>query len=132
MYYVSQALNSLDKNNCLEKLLMDNCNLRQAQLEYLSNAIRKTRISYLSLCKNRFISQGGISIGVMLRDYDISVDYSYGLQQLILDYNEIRQDVQYIAQALRRNQNLKKLSMVDCKLDSNGCVLISEALVKNH
>ncbi|KAI9308874.1 hypothetical protein BJ944DRAFT_259477 [Cunninghamella echinulata] len=132
MYYFSQALNSLDANNQLKTLLMDDCQLRPPQLEYLSNAIRKTKITYLSLRKNRFLNQSAISIGVMLRDYDSVMDYSHGLQQLILDYNEIRQDIQYIAQALRRNRNLKKLSMVDCKLDANGCVLISEALKYNQ
>ncbi|CAO3626929.1 unnamed protein product [Cunninghamella echinulata] len=132
MYYFSQALNSLDTNNKLKTLLMNDCQLRPPQLEYLSNAIRKTKITYLSLRKNRFLNQSAISIGVMLRDYDAAMDYSYGLQQLILDYNEIRQDIQYIAQALRRNRNLKKLSMVDCKLDANGCVLISEALKYNQ
>lgn len=131
MYYFSQALNSLDANNQLKTLLMDDCQLRPPQLEYLSNAIRKTKITYLSLRKNRFLNQSAISIGVMLRDYDSAMDYSHGLQQLVLDYNEIRQDIQYIAQALRRNRNLKKLSMVDCKLDADGCVLISEALVNS-
>ncbi|CEG81164.1 hypothetical protein RMATCC62417_15394 [Rhizopus microsporus] len=69
--------------------------------------------------------QGALSIGVMLRDYD---NTGGSLEHLELDGNEIGTGIQYIAQALKRNQNLRTLSLRQCKLDAKGCSLIGEAL----
>ncbi|CAO3591260.1 unnamed protein product [Absidia cylindrospora] len=140
--YISQALSYTTKTTTtndttataskLTSLVMDNCNLRQQQLESLSNVIRRSSVSYLSLRGNRINQQGAICIGVMLRDYDDSTGGIGGLQHLILDNNDIRQGVQYIAQALRRNQSLRLLSITDCKLDVQSCVSIAEALKYNQ
>jgi hypothetical protein len=111
---------------------MDNCNLRQPQLESLGNAIRKSSVSYLSLRANRINQQGAICLGVMLRNYDDDGNTTRELRQLqhlVLDNNDLRLGVQYIAQALRRNQSLRCLSMVDCKLDAECCVSVAESLV---
>ncbi|KAI9312667.1 hypothetical protein BX666DRAFT_2030979 [Dichotomocladium elegans] len=90
-------------------------------------------IRYLKLdgsnCKINY--QGAIWIGVMLRDYD-SAENMTGLYELNIDNNDIRQGIQYIGQALRRNHCLKTLSMRDCKLDAKGCVFIGEALKYNQ
>ncbi|ORZ23359.1 hypothetical protein BCR42DRAFT_134371 [Absidia repens] len=142
--YISQALSYTTKITTtttdsakaaaskLTNLIMDNCNLRQQQLESLSNVIRRSSVSYLSLRGNRINQQGAICIGVMLRDYDDSTGGNRGLQHLVLDNNDIRQGVQYIAQALRRNQSLRLLSITDCKLDVQSCVSIAEALKYNQ
>ncbi|KAI8339419.1 hypothetical protein BC941DRAFT_420440 [Chlamydoabsidia padenii] len=146
MQYLSQALSSTTLETLnggigyskLKRLIMDNCNLKQPQLESLGNAIRKSSISYLSLRGNRINQQGAICIGVMLRNYDddnvsnSATSKIHRLQHLILDNNDIRQGVQYIAQALRRNQSLRSLSMVDCKLDAECCVSVAESLKYNQ
>lgn len=111
---------------------MDNCSLRQPQLESLGNAIRKSSVSYLSLRANRINQQGAICLGVMLRNYDDDGNTTGELRQLqhlVLDNNDLRLGVQYIAQALRRNQSLRSLSMADCKLDAECCVSVAESLV---
>lgn len=64
----------------------------------------------------------------MLRDYD-DQDSDKGLEELDVTSNDIRAGIQYIAQALRRNKSLQKISLCDCKIDSKGCALIGEAMV---
>lgn len=72
----------------------------------------------------------------MLRDYDDGDsgerEYRQGLERLVLDTNDIRQGVQYIAQALRRNTSLRSLSLRDCKVDAKGCGFVGEALVSSY
>lgn len=92
-------------------------------MEVLAAGIKKSCLQQLYLRGNRFINGGALSIGVMLRDS------LHHLQGLYLDNNDLSQGIEYIAQALRRNQTLLTLSMCDCKIDSKGCVLIGEALV---
>ncbi|KAI7905584.1 uncharacterized protein BX663DRAFT_500230 [Cokeromyces recurvatus] len=67
----------------------------------------------------------------MLRDYD---NTGGGLEQLYLDGNDLSQSdsIQYIAQALRRNQRLSVLSMRNCRMDAKGCTMIGEALKYNQ
>ncbi|KAF7731236.1 hypothetical protein EC973_000652 [Apophysomyces ossiformis] len=113
---------------------VNGCSLRPQQLETLASAVRKsTCLRCLSMCSNRINPQGAIWLGVMLRDYDDGEngarEYRSGLERLNLDSNDIRQGVQYIAQALRRNTSLRYLSMQDCKIDSKGCVFVGEALM---
>ncbi|KAI8374742.1 uncharacterized protein BYT42DRAFT_417975 [Radiomyces spectabilis] len=120
------------ESSSLHTLRMNSCSLRPPQLEVLANGIRQSRsLRHVSLCDNRITHQGALWIGVMLRDYDGHV-FSQGLTELALDHNDIRQGIQYIAQALRRNQSLRSLSLQDCKLDSKGCALIGEALKYNQ
>ncbi|KAI8373405.1 hypothetical protein EDC96DRAFT_37899 [Choanephora cucurbitarum] len=75
--------------------------------------------------------QAALSIGIMLRDYDN--DQLVGLSQLTLDGQEMdAYGIQYIAQALRRNRQLKSLSMRSCKIDAKSCHLLGEALKYNQ
>lgn len=97
-----------------------------AQLQTLASGVKKSHLQHLTLHQNRMNHQGALSIGVMLRDYD---NTGGSLEHLELDGNEIGTGIQYIAQALKRNQNLRTLSLRQCKLDAKGCSLIGEALV---
>lgn len=111
----------------VSRLIMNGCGLRtNAQLEVLVSGIKKSRIQHLSLHQNRIGHQGALSLGVMLRDYENNLGGS--LESLELDGNDLNTGIQYIAQALKRNQNLRTLSVRQCKLDAKGCVLIGEAL----
>jgi Ran GTPase-activating protein (RanGAP) involved in mRNA processing and transport len=128
--YITSATAKLDStatSPSLSTLLLNGCGLRNAQLEVLAAGIRKSSscIRQLYLRSNRFINGGALSIGVMLRDYD----GLQSLERLYLDSNDLSQGIQYIAQALRRNQSLLTLSICDCKIDAKGCVLLGEALV---
>lgn len=77
-------------------------------------------------------SQGALSIGVMLRDYD-TITQADGLHSLVLDSNDFSQDgIKYVAQALRRNQRLRSLSMYNCKIDSKSFILLCEAFKYNE
>ncbi|KAG0179884.1 hypothetical protein DFQ28_002070 [Apophysomyces sp. BC1034] len=121
----------------LNSLILDECSLRPQQLETMASAVRKSNcLRSLSLCNNRITHQGAIWVGVMLRDYDDADDGGKecrkGLERLVLDNNDIRQGVQYIAQALRRNTSLRSLSMRDCKIDEKGCGFVGEALKYNQ
>ena len=135
--YLAQALTSstttttTDKSSpSLKQLLLDGCLLKPQSLEILASGVRKSpNLRYLSLQRNKITHQGGVSLGVMLRNYDHDPEHIKGLEYLNLNNNDIRQGVQYIAQALRRNRSLEELHMHDCKLDSKGCAFIGEALV---
>ncbi|KAI8984707.1 hypothetical protein BDF20DRAFT_861298 [Mycotypha africana] len=120
----------------LSHLVLNNCNLKGPQLEVLASSIRTSSIRKLSLRNNRITHHGALSIGVMLRDYDSlsGNKQQQGLNTLWLDHNEIGlgNGIQYLAQALRRNQNLYHLSMRDCKIDGKGCTLLGEALKYNQ
>lgn len=101
-------------------------------IEILTSGVRRSAcLEILSLRNNRINHQGALWLGVMLRDYD-EKHGSRGLSRLYIDHNDIRQGIQYIAQALRRNQRLQTLSMRECKLDSKGCALVGEALVSSY
>lgn len=126
--------NKQDQSPSLYNLILNGCNLRAAQLEVLSVGIRKpnSSIKQLSLRGNKILSQGALAIGVMLRDYDQSETVN-GLERLLLDDNDLSQGgVQYIAQALRRNQSLRHLSMCECKIDAKDFALVCEALKYNQ
>lgn len=126
--------NKEDQSPSLYNLILNGCNLRAQQLEVLSIGIRKpnSSIKQLSLRGNKILSQGALSIGVMLRDYDPS-EITNGLERLLVDDNDLSQGgVQYIAQALRRNQSLRHLSMCECKMDTRDFVLLCEALKYNQ
>ncbi|KAI8048317.1 uncharacterized protein B0P05DRAFT_564433 [Gilbertella persicaria] len=117
----------------LSCLVLDNCNLRVAQLEVLAAGIKKpTCLRQLFISHQRMLNQqGALSIGVMLRDYDTTV--YHGLQRLCLDHSPMNSNgIQYITQALRRNQSLRYLSMQDCNIDSASCYLLAEALKYNQ
>lgn len=108
---------------------MDGCALKPPVLEVLASGVRKSSsLRRLSLRQNKINNQGALWLGVMLRDYD-DQDLDKGLEELDVTNNDIRAGIQYIAQALRRNKSLQKLSLCDCKIDSKGCALIGEALV---
>ncbi|ORX58306.1 RNI-like protein [Hesseltinella vesiculosa] len=126
--HLAQALTE-HTSRSLSHLLLDQCSLRLPHLEILGTAIRKSSISYLSLRQNQINQQAALHVGVMLRDYD--GHQLSGLQTLILDSNDIRLGVQYIAQALRRNRCLRTLSLCDCKLDPSSTVHIAQALTYN-
>lgn len=69
----------------------------------------------------------------MLRDYDNRDTAFKGIERLFLDNNDLSQGgIQYIAQALRRNQSLRYLSMCECKIDAKDCILLGEALKYNQ
>ncbi|KAG2229426.1 hypothetical protein INT48_004937 [Thamnidium elegans] len=122
--------NEIDHNSpSLAKLLLNGCVLRNQHMEVLASGIKKSCIKHLYLRGNKFINGGALSIGVMLRDYEDSVQSLIGLY---LDNNDLSQGIEYITQALRRNQSLLTLSMCDCKIDSKGCVLVGEALKYNQ
>ncbi|KAG1448379.1 hypothetical protein G6F56_008959 [Rhizopus delemar] len=140
LFTLDLSLNQLDKRaaqylfaatttSSVSRLIMNGCGLRtNAQLEVLVSGIKKSRIQHLSLHQNRIGHQGALSLGVMLRDYENNLGGS--LESLELDGNDLNTGIQYIAQALKRNQNLRTLSVRQCKLDAKGCVLIGEALAK--
>lgn len=90
---------------------------------------KSSSIRHLYLRSNRFVNDGALAIGVMLRDYDNS---SQSLEGLYLDNNDLSQGIQYIAQALRRNSSLLTLSTCDCRIDAKGCALMAEALKYNQ
>jgi Ran GTPase-activating protein (RanGAP) involved in mRNA processing and transport len=117
----------------LYNLVLNGCNLRTPLLETLATGIRKptSSLRQLSIRSNRIANTASaLAIGVMLRDYD---DNLYGLERLYLDNNDFSQGgIQYIAQALRRNQSLRYLSMCECRIDAKGCVLMGEALKYNQ
>ncbi|KAF1807740.1 hypothetical protein V8B55DRAFT_1468399 [Mucor lusitanicus] len=119
----------------LSSLLLNGCNLRAPQLEALATSIRKsnTSLHHLSIRGNRIGVQGALAIGVMLRDYDNRDTAFKGIERLFLDNNDLSQGgIQYIAQALRRNQSLRYLSMCECKIDAKDCILLGEALKYNQ
>lgn len=129
-YIVNATMKNEDDNTkspSLAKLALNGCGLRNYHMEVLASGIRKSCIKHLYLRGNKFINGGSLSIGVMLRDYE---DMSQSLVGLYLDNNDLSQGIEYITQALRRNQSLLTLSMCDCKIDSKGCILIGEALVR--
>lgn len=126
---ISQSIPSLSS------LLLNGCNLRAAHLEVLATTIRKsnTSLQHLSIRGNRIGTQGALAIGVMLRDYDNTNTAQQGIERLFLDNNDLSQGgIQYIAQALRRNQSLRYLSMCECKIDAKDCILMGEALKYNQ
>lgn len=127
----TQYLFAATATSSLSQLILNRCTLRTAvQLEILVSGIKKSQIQHLMLHQNRIGHQGALSIGVMLRDYENNLGGS--LESLELDGNDLSTGIQYIAQALKRNQNLRILSIRQCKLDVKGCVLIGEALVKQR
>lgn len=132
--YLAQAIISPTSSSAapsIKTLLLDGCALKPPMLEALASGVRKSScLRRLSLVNCKINHQGAIWLGVMLRDYDTDDSANIGLHQLNLDNNEIRQGVQYIAQAIRRNISLNTLTMRDCKLDSKGCAFIGEALVR--
>ncbi|KAI9027501.1 hypothetical protein CLU79DRAFT_580888 [Phycomyces nitens] len=133
--YLAQALIGTPESASpsVSSLVFDNCGLKLQLLETLAAGIRQsTCLRHLSLRYNRINYQGAMWVGVMLRDYDDNRLYQRGLESLSLDTNELRQGVQYIAQALRRNKSLLSLSMNDCKIDIKGCTFIGEALKYNQ
>lgn len=68
-----------------------------------------------------------------MRDYDNRDTAFKGIDRLFLDNNDLSQGgIQYIAQALRRNQSLRYLSMCECKIDAKDCILLGEALKYNQ
>ncbi|KAG1056976.1 hypothetical protein G6F43_001170 [Rhizopus delemar] len=127
----TQYLFAATATSSLSQLILNRCTLRTAvQLEILVSGIKKSQIQHLMLHQNRIGHQGALSIGVMLRDYENNLGGS--LESLELDGNDLSTGIQYIAQALKRNQNLRILSIRQCKLDVKGCVLIGEALKYNQ
>ena len=128
-YISSATVHTESTKPSLEILLLNDCGLRNTHIEVLAAGMRKrSSIQHLYLRGNRFVNGGALSIGVMLRDYE----NQDSLKGLYLDNNDLGHGVQYIAQALRRNQSLLTLSMCDCKIDAKGCVLIGEALKYNQ
>ncbi|KAI8883628.1 RNI-like protein [Backusella circina FSU 941] len=130
MQYISSALDSNISN--LSQLVMDSCSLRATHLEILASGTKKSKsLKFISLRNNFIMNQAALSVGIMLRDYDSGV--IFGLERLDLSGNELLgQGIQYISQALRRNQNLRQLTMQECKVDAKGCLLIAEALKYNQ
>lgn len=121
----------------LHNLVLNGCNLRTPLLEILAAGIRKpsSSLRQLSIRSNKIgNTASALAIGVMMRDYDNSdLINQQGLERLYLDNNDFSQDgIQYIAQALRRNQSLRYLSMCECRIDSKGCALMGEALKYNQ
>lgn len=129
--YITSATTRNEKSDpSLKTLSFNNCGLRNAQIEVLASGMRKSSsIRHLYLRSNRFVNDGALAIGVMLRDYDNS---SQSLEGLYLDNNDLSQGIQYIAQALRRNSSLLTLSTCDCRIDAKGCALMAEALKYNQ
>ncbi|KAI8994629.1 hypothetical protein BDB01DRAFT_831593 [Pilobolus umbonatus] len=115
----------------LSYLILNNCSLRPGQLEILASGMKQQSscLYQIALRDNRFGTQGSLQIGVMLRNYS---NIATGLVSLDLNGNNLNQGIQYIAQALKRNQTLKYLSLYGCKIDSNGCMFIGEALKYNQ
>ncbi|KAI9488702.1 hypothetical protein BDB00DRAFT_877172 [Zychaea mexicana] len=135
--YLAQALTAsptaeTSSSPSLKRLLLDGCLLKPQSLEVLASGVRKSpNLRHISLQSNRINNQGAIWLGVMLRDYD-SPENIKGLEYMNLNNNDIRQGVQYIAQALRRNRSLTELHLHDCKLDPKACAFIGEALKYNQ
>jgi Ran GTPase-activating protein (RanGAP) involved in mRNA processing and transport len=129
----------------LQTLIMDACLFRPSLFEALAAGIKNsTSLKTLSLRQNRINQQGATWIGVMLRDYadraylsnsgdSISSNSSvqYGLERLALDGNDLRLGMQFIAQALKRNQSLKELGLSGCKIDSRNFTFLGDALVSD-
>ncbi|KAK4517589.1 uncharacterized protein ATC70_000929 [Mucor velutinosus] len=138
IHYLTAATLKRDASSpipSLSSLLLNGCSLRAPQLEALATCIRKsnTSLHHLSIRGNRIGVQGALAIGVMLRDYDNKDTAFKGIERLFLDNNDLSQGgIQYIAQALRRNQSLRYLSMCECKIDAKDCILLGEALKYNQ
>ncbi|KAI8062747.1 hypothetical protein BC940DRAFT_336230 [Gongronella butleri] len=131
--YLGQSLMQ-QSSRSLSSLILDRCAFRAPHLEALSGAVRRAGLEHLSLKHNQLNQQAALHIGVMLRDYDDESNGSTsqnGIRALVLDNNDLRQGIQYVAQALRRNHSLRSLSLVDCKLDAAACGHIAEALKYN-
>ncbi|RIA86450.1 hypothetical protein C1645_740841 [Glomus cerebriforme] len=133
--FLTQAL--IQGNNksgaVLETLKLDNCGLKNSVLEVLGPGIRRSNLRNLSLRFNRINHAGAVWIGVMLRDYE---DLNWDLDSVQLSpplpaFNE-QSGIQYIAQALRRNQSLKELRIQDNRIDSKGLVFLVDGLKYNH
>ncbi|GBB88317.1 hypothetical protein RclHR1_14890007 [Rhizophagus clarus] len=158
--FLAQAL--IQGNNklgaVLETLKLDDCGLKNNVLEVLGPSIRRSNLRNLSLRFNRINHVGAIWIGVMLRDYD---DFNYcpnntqlspslpayneqemartgklqrkhGIEVLDASGNDLRGGIQYIAQALHRNQSLKELRIQDNRIDSKGLIFLMDGLKYNH
>ncbi|KAI7867708.1 hypothetical protein BDF14DRAFT_1726040 [Spinellus fusiger] len=131
--YIAQSLAKIEGSEApsLETLLLQSCRLSLPHLKVLSAGVRASAcLRHLSLMYNRITHQSAIWVGVMLRDYDDLRHPQQGLESLMLDGNEIKQGIQSITQALRRNQRLRSLSLSGCRIDADGCKWIGEALVR--
>jgi Ran GTPase-activating protein (RanGAP) involved in mRNA processing and transport len=143
---ISQGLiskKSMQSNAGIDTLIMDACLFRPSLLEALAVGVKNTAsLKTLSLRNNRINHQGASWIGVMLRDYVSLGHYSgstesisstssiqHGLERLALDGNDLRQGIQFVAQALKRNQSLKELGLSGCKIDARSVVYLGDALV---
>lgn len=129
----------------LQTLIMDACLFRPSLFEALAAGIKNSNsLKTLSLRHNRINQQGASWIGVMLRDYADRVPVSssgdsissnssiqYGLERLALDGNDLRLGMQFIAQALKRNQSLKELGLSGCKIDARNFTFLGDALVSH-
>ncbi|KAJ2957367.1 hypothetical protein NQZ79_g6917 [Umbelopsis isabellina] len=130
----------------LQTLIMDACLFRPSLFEALAVGVKNSNsLKTLSLRHNRINQQGASWIGVMLRDYadrvhisssgdSISSDSSiqYGLERLALDGNDLRLGLQFIAQALKRNQSIKELGLSGCKIDARNLTFLGDALVSDQ
>ncbi|KAI9286379.1 hypothetical protein BC943DRAFT_18415 [Umbelopsis sp. AD052] len=143
---ISQGLLSKKSNAGLDTLIMDACLFRPSLLEALAVGVKNTAsLKTLSLRNNRINHQGASWIGVMLRDY-VSLGFyagstesisstssiQHGLERLALDGNDLRQGIQFVAQALKRNQSLKELGLNGCKIDARSAVYLGDALKYNQ
>lgn len=141
---ISQGLISKrTRNTALETLIMDACLFRPSLLEALAVGVKNTvSLKTLSLRNNRINQQGAPWIGVMLRDYvglgfyatstdsiSSTTSIQHGLERLALDGNDLRQGVQFVAQALKRNQSLRELGLSGCKIDAKSFAYLGDALV---
>ncbi|RIB03652.1 hypothetical protein C2G38_2224423 [Gigaspora rosea] len=142
----------------LETLKLDGCGLKNNVLEVLGPGIRRSNLRYLSLRYNRINNSGAVWIGVMLRDYDTlnlrlddeplspvlsefneqvevqaetSCIRKNGLEILDVTGNDIRSGIQYISQALRRNQSLKELHLSENRIDFKGLIFIADGVKHN-
>lgn len=130
----------------LQTLIMDACLFRPSLFEALAAGVKNSNsLKTLSLRHNRINQQGASWIGVMLRDYadrvhisssgdSISSDSSiqYGLERLALDGNDLRLGLQFIAQALKRNQSIKELGLSGCKIDARNLTFLGDTLVSDQ
>jgi hypothetical protein len=141
---ISQGLISKKaSSSALETLILDACLFRPSLLEALAVGVKNTAsLKTLSLRNNRINQQGASWIGVMLRDYvglgfyasstdsiSSTTSIQHGLERLALDGNDLRQGIQFVAQALKRNQSLKELGLSGCKIDARSFVYLGDALV---
>ncbi|KAG0334056.1 hypothetical protein BG004_000573 [Podila humilis] len=141
----------------LEELRMDRCGMRGALLETMAPAIRESNLRHLSLKSNRIGATGGVWIGVLMRDYEDLPDNSIphnneeqgfrrvfpgivnpellkrtrGVESLDVSDNDLRQGADYVAQTLRRNMSLKRLTMASNNLDHSRLAIIADALKLN-